>query len=115
MSALFFAFWNEIALFRGISITCNLLSHNSDNLTFNLPYSHLQVSIVKQVEQGAPGLPVISHPLGIVRLSNFLLQAFVRLGGKFRNKFKNLPLIVVVSCRHIDKWNEIIIDNNDGN
>ena len=49
-----------------------------------------------QVEQGAPGLPVISHPLGIVRLSNFLLQAFVRLGGKFRNKFKNLPLIVVV-------------------
>jgi len=49
-----------------------------------------------QVEQGAPGLQVISHPLGIVRLSNFLLQAFVRLGGKFRNKFKNLPLIVVV-------------------
>jgi len=49
-----------------------------------------------QVEQGAPGLWVMSHPLGIVRLSNFLLQAFVGLGGKMRNKFKNLPLIVVV-------------------
>lgn len=49
-----------------------------------------------QVEQGAPGLAVMSHPLGIVRLANFLLQAFVKLGGKYRNKFKNLPLIVVV-------------------